>query len=97
MLFMCLCFHVRRLALRKFWVFLLPVSQFQVLRDLLENYCSSDCECSSPCSSLSTSRIPKSHLILAEKCPLALSLDTGVLVYSCRKKLGKPKLVVDGV
>jgi len=26
-------------------------NQFKVLRDLLENYPSSDCECSSPCSS----------------------------------------------
>ena len=34
------------------------VNQFQVLRDLLENYPSSDCECNSPCSSPVTSRIP---------------------------------------
>jgi len=34
------------------------VNQFQVLRDLLVNYTSSDCECSSHCSSLCASRIP---------------------------------------
>ena len=33
-------------------------NQFKVLRDLLENCPSSDCECSSPCSSPFASRIP---------------------------------------
>jgi len=37
------------------------VNQFQVLRDLLENFLSSDFECSSHCSSLFASRI-QNHL-----------------------------------
>ena len=37
-------------------------NQFKVLRDMLVNYPSSDCECSSPCSSPSASRIPESPL-----------------------------------
>jgi len=72
-------------------------NQFKVLRDLLENYPSSDCECSSPCSSPSASRIPESPLNNVEG-GLHLSphaLGTGVLVYSHTKKGGKAKLVVD--
>jgi len=73
-------------------VLLLPV-----LRDLLENYPSSNCECSSHCSSPFASRIPESPLNAVEA---ALHLGdrspaTSMLVYSHRKKLGKTKLVVD--
>jgi len=59
------------------------VNQLQVLRDLLGNYPSSDCECSSPCTSPVTSRIPESPLNLAEEeLPSALSPTIGVVVYS---------------
>jgi len=38
------------------------INQFQVLRDLLQNYPSSDCECNSHCSSPCASRVPESPL-----------------------------------
>ena len=43
------------------------VNQFQVLRDLLENYPSSDCECNSHGSSSCASRIPESPLNVVEE------------------------------
>jgi len=42
------------------------INQFLVLRDLLENYPSSDCECSSLHSSPFASRIPESPLNVVE-------------------------------
>jgi len=73
------------------------VNQFQVLRDLLENYLASGCECNSHCSSPCTSRVPDSPLNVVEKelHPAARSPATSVVVYSRRKKLEKTKLVVD--
>jgi len=91
---MCQCLLARRVDLRSIWVFILPVLINS--RDLLENYPSSDCECSSHCSSLFASRIPESPLnVLEELYPAAYSPATSVLVYSRRKNLGKTKLVVD--
>jgi len=72
------------------------INQFQVLRDLLENYPSSDCECSSHCSSPCASRVPESPLNVVEELhPAARSSATSVVVYSRRKKLGKTKLAID--
>jgi len=71
------------------------VNQLQVLRDLLENYRSSDCECNSHCSSPCASRIPESPLNVVEEewHPTACSPSTSVLVYSRRKQLQKTNLV----
>ena len=72
------------------------VNQFQVLRELLENYPSFDCECSSPYSFPFASRIPESSLNNVEELhPSARSPATSVLVYPRRKKLGRAKLLVD--
>jgi len=67
-----------------------------VLRDLLENYPSSDCECNSHDSPLCASRIPESPLNVMEEelHPTACSPSTSVLVCSHRKKLRKTNLVV---
>jgi len=72
------------------------VNQFQVLKDLLENYPSSDCECNSHGSSPCASRIPESPLnVVEEELYLtACSPSTSVLVYSRRKNLRKTNLVV---
>jgi len=74
------------------------VNQFQVLTDLLVNYPSSDCECSSHCSSPCASRIPESPLNVVEEelHPVGCSPATSVLFYSRRKKLRKTNLVVTG-
>ena len=67
------------------------INQFQVLRDLLENYPSSDCEYSSP----GASRVPESPLNVVEEelRPAARSPATTMVVYSRRKKSGKTKLI----
>jgi len=72
-------------------------SQLKVLRDMLVNYPSSDCKCSSHSSSPAASRIPKSPLNNVEEGLhlSARSPGTGALVYPRRKKLGKAKLAVD--